>query len=183
MGEAARAIAPTKVVTGKVRGSYVNVFRPRLNDLSGQEEYSLSILIPKSDKATVGKIKAAIESASMSKWNGKPPANMRVPLRDGDAEKPDEEAYQNHYFINLKSKDKPGIVDKDRQEVLSSDEFMSGDYCRVSMNAFGYEQKGNRGVSFGLNNIQVIGKGQPLGGRGRAEDDFDNYEDTDGAPW
>jgi hypothetical protein len=178
MGQPARAIAPTKVVTGKVRASYVNVFRPRMNDLSGQEEYSMSILVPKSDKETLAKLNVAVETATTNKWPGKAPASLRLPLRDGDDERPDDPAYRKHYFVNLKSKLPPGIVDAQRREVLDEKDFLSGDYCRVSIAAFAYDQKGNKGVSFGLNNIQVIGKGEPLG-RARAEDDFDSYADDE----
>lgn len=163
-----------KVVTGKVRGSYVNVFRPRLNDMSGQDEYSMSLLIPKSDTATVAKIKAAINAAKAEKFPGKTPANFRSPLRDGDEERGDDPAYVGHWFMNVKSKNKPGIVDKDRNEVIDADEFVSGDYCRVSINAYGYDVSGNRGVSFGLGNVQVLAKGEPLSSRARAEDDFDD---------
>lgn len=168
-----------KVVTGKVRGSYVNVFRPRMNDMNGKDEYSMAILIPKTDSATVGKIKAAIEEAKKDKFASKTPSNFRSPLRDGDEERPDDEAYAGHYFMNLKSQNRPGIVDKERQEVIDSDAFISGDYCRVSMNAYAYDVNGNRGVSFGLGNVQVLEKGDPLTSRARAEDDFDDWGDDE----
>lgn len=172
-----------KVVTGEVRGSYVSVFKTRLNDLSGNEEYSMMILIPKSDKATVANIKKAIKAAVDTKWSSKAPANLRNPLRDGDSEtdlpenaEVGDEPYSGHYFMNLKSSQKPGIVDANVQAVIDESEFRSGDYCRVSMNAYAYDQKGNKGVSFGLNNIQVLRKGEPLGGITRPENDFDAVE-------
>lgn len=168
-----------KIVTGKVRGSYVNVFRPKLNDMSGKDEYSMAILIPKSDKATLDKIRAAVETAKKDKFGDKTPAKFRNPLRDGDEERPDDPAYQGHFFLNLKSKDKPGIVDKDRQEIIDPDEFLSGDYCRVSMAAYAYDVSGNRGVAFGLGNVQVIAKGEPLTSRARAQDDFDDWDDDE----
>lgn len=168
-----------KVVTGKVRGSYVNVFQARMNDMSGKDEFGMAILIPKSDEKTVGKINKAIEQARKDKFGNKTPANFRSPLRDGDAERPEDEAYRGHYFMNIKSQNRPGIVDKDRQEVLDANEFISGDYCRVSMNAYAYDVSGNRGVSFGLGNIQVLEKGEPLTTKARAEDDFDDWDDEE----
>lgn len=168
-----------KVVTGKVRGSYVNIFRPRMNDMSGKDEYSMTILIPKDDKTTIAKINAAIDEARKEKFGDKTPAKFRPPLRDGDEERPEDEAYKGHFFLNLKSQNQPGIVDKDRQEVLDNKEFISGDYCRVSMNAYGYDVNGNKGVAFGLGNVQILAKGQPLTGRARAEDDFDEWEDDE----
>ena len=168
-----------KVVTGKVRGSYVNVFRPRMNDMSGKDEYSMAILIPKSDEKTVSKIKAAIEEAKKDKFGSKTPSNFRSPMRDGDEERPDDEAYQGHYFMNIKSQNRPGIVDKNRDEVIDTAAFISGDYCRVSMNAYAYDVSGNRGVAFGLGNVQVLEKGEPLTSRARAEDEFDDWEDEE----
>ena len=175
-----------KVVTGEVRASYLNVFKPRISDFSGQEEYSLMILIPKRDKATVNKINKAVAAAIEHKWKNKPPAKLRDPLRDGDDEfdLPDTvevgtEPYADHYFMNVRSVNGPGVVDKDLQPILDEAAFRSGDYCRVSLNAFAYDQKGNRGVSFGLNNVQVLRKGEPLGGAARPENDFDVVEEAD----
>jgi len=168
-----------KVVTGKVRGSYVNIFRPRMNDMNGKDEYSMTILIPKEDKTTIAKINAAIEESKKEKFGDKTPAKFKAPLRDGDEERPEDEAYKGHYFLNLKSQNQPGIVDKDRQEVLDDKEFISGDYCRVSMNSYAYDVNGNKGVAFGLGNVQILAKGQPLTGRARAEDDFDEWDDEE----
>ena len=169
----------TKVVTGKARGSYVNVFRPRINDMNGKEEYSMSLLIPKSDEKTITKINAAVKEAAAKKFGDKVPATFRHPLRDGDEERPEDEAYKGHYFLNVKSQQKPGIVDKNRQEVIDSADFISGDYCRVSMNCYAYDVSGNRGAAFGLGNVQVLAKGEPLTSQARAEDDFDDWDDED----
>lgn len=169
----------TKVITGKVRGSYVNVFAARKNELSGEDEYSMMILIPKTDTATVQAMRDAISAACEKKWGSKVPQNIKVTMRDGDAEYPDKPEFKGQYFCTVKSKQMPGIVDRNRQEVLDQMAFMSGDYCRVSLNAFGYDTKGNKGVSFGLNNVQILSKGEALG-RARAEDDFDSYEDDGG---
>ena len=104
----------TKVVTGEVRFSYVHVFQPREDD-DGQARYSMCILIPKTDKATLDKIRRAVEAAKQlgvqTKWGGKLPANLKMPLRDGDAERPDDEAFKGHFFINCNSRTKPGVVE------------------------------------------------------------------------
>lgn len=169
----------TKVITGKVRFSYLNWATPKKNDLNGKMEYSTQVLIPKSDATTVGNIKAAIKAAIEKKWGGKAPAGWRNPLRDGDTEKREDgkplgAEYHGHYFMNIRSDQKPGVVDTNRQPLIEADDFVSGDYGRVSMNAYAYEQKGNRGVSFGWNNAQFTAKGEALGSRARAEDDFDD---------
>lgn len=172
----------TKVITGKVRLSYAHLFKP-VAIADGQDpKYSVCLLIPKSDKITLKKINAAIEAAKqsgLSLWGGKVPANLKLPLRDGDVERPDQAEYENCYFINASSRTAPGVVDKNVQPILDSTEVYSGCYGRASVNFYPYNQAGNRGVACGLNNIQKIADGDYLGGRSRAEDDFDAVEDDE----
>ncbi|MGR6115054.1 DUF2815 family protein [Aeribacillus composti] len=180
----------TKVITGKVRLSYVHVFQPQSID-GGEEKYSTSILIPKEDEETLRKIKTAIEAAKelgKSQWGGKIPANLKLPLRDGDEERPDDEAYAGHYFINASSKTKPGIAKpigktpdgKTKfEEITDSTEVYSGCYARVSINFYPFNKNGNRGIAVGLNNIVKVQDGEPLGGRARLEDEFAEIEFDD----
>jgi len=172
-----------KLITGRVRASFVNVFQPRLNELSGKEEFSMTLLVPKTDKATLASIKKAQEEAIALKWQGKPPVGLQLPLHDGDGEKPNGGEYgpecANHWVLNVKSNRRPGIVDREMNEIIDPNEFISGDYCRVSLGAYAYDNK-RRGVAFGLNNIQVLDKGDPLGGsRTRPEDDFGRVPGSD----
>lgn len=167
-----------KVVTGKVRFSYVYVFKTRSFTEGQEAKYSICLLIPKSDKETIRKIKAAqeaaIEEGISTKWGGKKPANLRLPLRDGDAERADEAPeYEGMYFINANSKQKPGIIDRDNNEILDPDELYSGCWGRASINFYPYNFNGNKGVGCGLNNLQKLKDGERLGGaRASAESDF-----------
>jgi len=164
----------TKVITGKVRMSYANVFEPK--SINGSDpKYSVSLIIPKSDKATIEKIKAAIELAKkegVTKLGGKIPANLKTPLRDGDIDRADDEAYSNSYFINANSTVRPGIVDENLQQIIDTTEFYSGCYGRASIVFYAYNANGNKGIACGLQNLQKLEDGEPLGGRSRAEDDF-----------
>ena len=217
---------PTKVITGvNTRWSYANVWDPKSIN-GGAPKYSVSLIIPKSDTATVAKIKAAIQVAyeegqSKLKGNGKSvPAlsAIKTPLRDGDLERPDDEAYKNAYFINANgatapgivdadrqpiidtsevysgvygrasinfyavnanSSTAPGIVDADRQPILERSEVYSGVYGRASINLYAFNSNGNKGIACGLNNLQKIRDGEPLGGKSRAEDDFATADDED----
>jgi hypothetical protein len=148
-----------------------------------EPKYSVCLLIPKSDKDTLKKINAAIEAAKqqgVSLWGGKIPPNLKLPLRDGDEERPDQPEYEGMYFINASSKTAPGVVDKNVQPILDSTEVYSGCYARVSINFYPFNKAGNKGVACGLNNVQKIADGDYLGGRSRAEDDFDPiYDDED----
>ncbi|MBH0328249.1 hypothetical protein ABH14_00265 [Brevibacillus brevis] len=178
-------MSETKVVTGKVRLSYAKIWEPEEND-QGVLMYSTSVLIPKSDTATLEKIKAAVKAAAeegkSSKWGGKMPSNLKKPLRDGDEERPDDPAYAGHYFFNASSKNKPGIakpIGKDGngktkfQEITDTTEVYSGCYAKVSVNFYPFDTKGNKGVAVGLNNIVKVQDGEALGGgRSKVEDDF-----------
>ena len=178
---------PLKVITGEnTRWSYCNVWEPKAIN-GGAPKYSISLLIPKSDTRTVAKVKAAIEAAyregeSKLKGNSKSaPAlsAIKSPLRDGDTERPDDEAYAGHWFINANSQTAPGIVDADRQPILTHSEVYSGVYGRASINFYAFNTNGNRGIACGLNNLQKIRDGEPLGGHMSAEDDFMEVDDED----
>ena len=186
----AKFINPTKVITGvNTRWSYVNAWEPKSIN-GGAPKYSVSLIIPKSDTKTIEKIQAAIQAAydegqGKLKGNGKSvPALsvLKTPLRDGDAERPDDEAYADSYFINANSGTAPGIVDADRQPILERSEVYSGVYGRASINFYAFNSNGNKGIACGLNNLQKIKDGEPLGGKSRAEDDFDTEEDDDFLP-
>ena len=171
----------TKVVTGMVRFSYANVWEPK--SINGSDEkYSVSLIIPKTDKKTIAQIEAAIEAAKQegkAKFGGKIPANLKLPLRDGDIDRPEDEAYKNAYFINANSKERPGIVDRSVKPILDQSEFYSGCYGRASITFYAFNQNGNKGVAVGLQNLQKLLDGEPLSGRSRAEDDFSTFDDED----
>lgn len=182
----AKFMNPTKVVTGICTFSYLNCWDAKAIN-GGAPKFSVSLIIPKNDVKTVQKINAAIEAAyqegqSKLKGNSKSvPALsiLKTPLRDGDLERPDDEAYKGCYFINANSATAPGIVDADRQPILDRSEMYSGVKGRASINLYAYNVNGNRGIACGLNNLQKISDGTPLGGKTRAEDDFATEEDDD----
>ena len=177
----------TKVITGaNTRWSYANVWEAKAME-GGKPKFSVSLIIPKSDTVTVDKIKSAIEEAyregqSKLKGNAKSvPAlsTLRTPLRDGDLERPDDPAYTNAYFVNANSSTAPGVVDANRNEIMDKSEVYSGCYGRASINFYAFNANGNRGIACGLNNLQKLRDGEPLGGRASAESDFATVEDEE----
>lgn len=176
----ANAMNPTKVITGpKTRWSYANVWEPK--SINGSTpKYSVSLIIPKSDEETIRKVQAAIQAAyqegeSKLKGNSRTvPAlkAIKTPLRDGDLERLGDEAYKGSWFINANSASAPGIVDAACQPIIERSEVYSGVYGRASINFYAFNSNGNRGIACGLNNLQKISDGEPLGGKSRAEDDF-----------
>ena len=173
----------TKVITGVVRLSYANVWEPKSIN-GGDEKYSVSLVIPKSDKKTVNAINKAVDAAieeGIGKFGGKKPnkATLKLPLRDGDTERPEDEVYKDCYFVNANSTTAPQIVDKKVQPILERDEVYSGCYARVSITFYAFNSNGNKGIACGLGNIQKVKDGERLGGHTNAEDDFDTLEDDD----
>jgi hypothetical protein len=180
-----KVMNPTKVITGPgTRWSYCNAWEPKSVN-GGTPKYSVSLIIPKDDQKTVDKINEAMEAAykeGAGKLKGSSRsvpsfASIKVPLRDGDLEKPDDPAYAGSYFLNANSATAPGIVDADRQEIIDHSEVYSGVYGRASISFYAFNSSGNRGIACGLNNLQKIKDGESLGSKISAEDDFADEED------
>ncbi|WP_178564028.1 DUF2815 family protein [Clostridium fessum] len=170
----------TKVIV-PCRFSYLHCWEPDSVN-GGDPKYSVSAIVSKKDTATVNAIKAAIEQAkkdSVSKWGGKVPANLKLPLRDGDIDRPDDEAYAGCYFFNANSRQAPQVVDSKVQPILDQSEVYSGCYGKISVTFYGYNSNGNRGIAAGLGNIQKLKDGESLGGRTSAADDFQTEDDED----
>jgi hypothetical protein len=170
-----------KVITGVTRLSYCNLNAPKSIN-GGEARYSASVLIPKTDKKTLDLIEKAVKSAydegkAKLQGNGKSCPSLAVlktPLRDGDEERPDDEAYQGHYFLNANNREKPGIVDANRDPIYDSSEIYSGIYARCSLSFYAFNSNGNKGIACALNHVQKLKDGEPLGGRTKAEDDFND---------
>jgi hypothetical protein len=178
----------TKVVTGKVRFSFCNIFEPKEPQGGGDAKYSVTLLIPKADKATMDKIKAAIDEArdNFCKRNGANalPAKPNHTLHDGDGLRDSGEPYgpecKGCYVITVSSKQKPVIVDAFRNEVTDPGEVYSGCYGRAAINFYGYSQSGKKGISAGLLSVQKLSDGEPFGTVGSASDFDDGFQDESG---
>lgn len=174
----------TRVVTGKVRFSYVNLFEPRAFGENQKAKYSVMLLIPKSDIGTIERINKAIAAAAQegasTKFQGKVPAILKTTFKDADKDtNNDGEVFKdvwdytaNHYIINVSSERKPGVVDADLNPIINPSEIYSGCYGRASITFFAYNNNGNKGISAGLNNVQLLEEGEPLGSTTSAEQDF-----------
>ncbi len=177
----------TKVVTGKVRLSFCQLFEPKAID-GGAPKYSVTLLIPKSDTATLGKIKAAIAEAAdkFRQKNGAAalPANPINPLHDGDGVKPSSgEPYGPEckgcwvMAVSCSESQKPVIVDAFGNAITDPGEVYSGCYGRASINFYGYNNR-KKGVGAGLLAVQKLHDGEPFGTVGSADDFNDGYVDA-----
>jgi len=172
----------TKVITGEARLSYAHVWEPHAVAEGQEKKYSCCLLIPKTDTKTIADINRAIEAAVQAglskKFGGERPRKLNSPLRDGDTDDTHggKEDYAGNYFINASCTTQPGIVDRNRQPILKSEEVYSGCYVLASVNFYAYNTNGNKGIACGLNHIMKVRDGDYLGGRTRAEDDFANVQ-------
>ena len=185
----------TRVPTGKVRFSYMNVFQPQADVEGGQEKYSVTLLIPKSDTKTLKKIKAAMEEArelfEQKNPNKKLPKTLKHTMHDGDGERPSGgdfgEECADHMVITVRTNRKPVLVDKNKEPITDEDELYSGCYGRAIITFFVYSLAGNVGISASLNGIMKLQDGAPLAGSAVSssawdedwEDDWDDDDDIE----
>lgn len=177
----------TKVVTGAVRFSFCHLFEPVVPQNGGEPKYSVTLLIPKSDTTTVGQIKAAMQEAreNFVKKNGAQslPQKFNHTLHDGDGLRPSGEPFgpecKGCYVITVSNKQKPIVVDNFGNEIHDAAEVYSGCYGRASINFYGYNSSGNKGVSASLLAIKKLRDGEPFGTVGSADDFNDGYVESD----
>lgn len=171
-------VKDTKVVFGPCRLSYTHVFSKFAPADAGEGKYMANVLIPKSEKETIKALNTAIEAAKkaaiVSKWGGKEPKKLDMPLHDGDDK--DDDVFAGHYYVNAKSNTRPGIVDKKKVPITDEEEIYSGVWAVVSVTFYGYDKNGKRGVACGLNNIMKFKDDEHLGGRASAETDFSDVD-------
>ena len=184
-------VKDTKVVFGPCRLSYTHLFNKFVPDGGSEKDgkYMTNVLIPKEEKETVKAIRQAIEAAKeagiVSKWSGKEPKKLDMPLRDGEEKENDDDGiYAGHFYVNAKSSTRPGVVDKNKTPIVDEDDIYSGIWAIMSVTFYAYDVNGNKGVACGLNNVMKCKDGERLGGRSSAESDFadvefDNEDDED----
>lgn len=177
-----KIINGTRVLISEARLSYANVWEAKSIN-GGDPKYSVSLIIDKNDKEAIKVINEAVDLAikeGIGKFGGKVPnkAALKLPLRDGDAEKEDE-AYEGCYFMNANSKMAPQIVDSKRHQITNQTEVYSGCYASVTVSFYAFNVNGNRGVACSLGNIMKLRDGESLGGKVNAADDFGTADDDE----
>ena len=175
-------VKDSKVVFGPCRLSYTHVFSKYNPDGDDKNaKYMTNVLIPAGEKETLAAIRKAIEAAKnsgiVSKWGGKEPKKLDMPLRDGDDK--DDDVYAGMLYVNAKSSTRPGIVDRGKAPIVDEEEVYSGVWAIVSVTFYPYDTNGNRGVACGLNNIMKFKDDEKLGGRTSAENDFAGIDEDE----
>jgi len=176
----------TQISTGKTRFSYVSIFTPKPNK-SGALKYSVTLLIPKTDKATLDKMKTAIEAAKaayIAKGGKALPKQLKTILHDGDGERPNGGDFgpecKGCIVLTVSSNNQPVIVDELKQTIIDQRDVYSGCYGRAIINFYVYNTEGSVGISAGLNGIMKLADGEPLAGGVVTDSDWDEgFEDAD----
>ena len=170
-----------KCRTPKFRVSFPKVFTPEAFREGQPAKYSITCIVDKT--ADLTEMKRAVKNAIIEKYGSieKKPKKFKLPFRDGSSEKPDHEEYQGKIFFSATCKNKPGLIDRQKNKIVNEEDFYAGCYAHATMIAFVYEDAGNNGVAFALQNIQKLGDGEPLGGKRSADKDFDDLGDDLGS--
>lgn len=163
------------VTTGEVRMSFVHLFKPYASQPGQEEKYSVTVLIPKTDTDTMGRVNAAIEAAKQrgisEKWNGQCPPVVPVPVYDGDGLRPSDGAAfgpecKGHWVLTAGAgvDNPPEVVDAAGNPIINQSEVYSGIYGRVNLTFYPYNSAGRRGIGCGkgLNCVQKLRDGEPL---------------------
>lgn len=171
----------TKVLTGEVRLSYANLTTPRAPQQGGEPKYSVTLLIPKTDAATIANINASIKAAYddgvSKKWGGAHPTPKQI-VHDGDGLRPSGLPFgdecKGHWVLTASTKNKPQVVGIDNLDCeLAPSGIYSGMFARVTINFFAYDTAGSKGVGCGLGNVLKTRDGEALAGGASAASDFE----------
>lgn len=165
--------------TGEARLSYVHLYEPYSSN-GGEAKYSTTVLVPKNDVQTKARIDAAIEYAKQKgvaeKWNGVLPPVVALPIYDGDGVRPNGEPFgaecKGHWVFTASNKNPVQMVDAGMNPIVQKGEIYSGCYARVCVSVFAYNSNGKRGIGFGLEAVQKLRDGDPLGGGVSVADAF-----------
>jgi len=195
-------MATGSIVTTAFRLAFPQVFAPKAAVQGGKESYSITMLFPKEGNlmsaipgAGVMEIRKLLHDAVKEKWGedkNKWPAQYKSldfktylsptgkdgwPLRDGDEVKWD--GFAGNVFIRASSNFAPGFVDQKRQPIINPANIFGGLICRAQVNAFAYDTAGNKGVSLGVQNFQVLkDDGTAFSGGAKAADVFEAFGDN-----
>lgn len=163
--------ASTRIVLKNIYASYVSVFEPRPKMSGDGMEYSMMVVVPK-DHPQLEELKGSVIKVAKEAFPKMKPAQLKLGLRDADAEGKDNENMQNTMFINARSDRAPQVISRSKKIITDPDQFYSGCLVNVALSIFSYDVNGSRGVSARLNAIQVMEQGARWDGRVSAIDIF-----------
>ena len=176
------ALSNTQMTTSEVRLSYVHLDAPYANpNTNADPKYQVTVLMPKSDVQAKARLDAAYQAAVQKgvaeKWNGTMPPIIACSIHDGDGVRPSTgEPFgpecKGHWVFTASSKNPVSLVDAGMNPIVQKGELYSGCYARVCVSLFPYNTAGKRGIGIGLEAVQKLRDGDPLGGGVSVADAF-----------
>lgn len=165
-----------------IKVSYPTIFQPKAFQPGGDPTFSIVLMIDKKNKEQMGFLRvlhADVKTCLETRWPdpAKRPrtpiiGETRSPIKDGDKTLNSQgipygennPEYAGHYFVRAATKQRPGVVDLNKQEIVDSNEIYGGCICRVNLNAYAFDMSQNKGVTFGLNAVQKWADDERFGG-------------------
>lgn len=173
-------ISDTHLITPEARLSFPVLFTPRPYFDKGDQFQATLLFPPGTDFAPFYE---ALKKAMLDKFGQLVPMGPAAnPLKDA-AEKSQFAGYEAGWkFLAMHTPDRVAVVDQTKTPVTDPAKCYPGQWVRAHINAFGWAYKGKKGVSFGLNAIQIVRDGDRLDGRITTGDAFDPLDlgDIDG---
>jgi hypothetical protein len=172
-----------RVQTPVARLSYPALFKAQTNKErpDAAPKYSAVLIFPKS--ADIAELKRIAKNALTA--GAKDPNavfggddGFRSPFRDGNKKKDKKtgeimDGYENTIYFSASTTQAPGVVDETgKGYIFDAEVIYAGCHVRAQVHAFFYDQKGNKGVAFGLDNIQKVGEGEKFSSRPDAREIF-----------
>lgn len=162
---------PKKIITPVCRASFVKLLKPEPS-FNGEPKYSVSLIFPPEADMTV--LEEAVALAVKEKWGDKPPANLKLPIKDGN-ERIKNPEYHGKMYVNANNKRRPQIGERINGafvEITDAEKVYSGMWVRVTLEAYAFDKQVNKGVSFSLGNVMKVRDDEFLDGRSTGEQDF-----------
>lgn len=171
-----KLLSDTIVMTGEAMASYCYLLEMR-EGLDGKMAYSTSLLFDKdTGKESLDVLKQAADNALRAKFGNKIPSGLRLPWHDGDQKRPDDPAYENKIYLNVKNTREVPVVGPNMDTITDPSQVYSGCYLRAKLAAYAYDYRGTRGVAFGIRSAQKLRDGKALGTTEDADSTFDAVE-------
>lgn len=169
------------VVTPGGRLCYPSLFEAKLPKGETDKEkakFQTSMVFPKS--ADLSLLNALVEEVAVAQWGPeyKRKHKIRKPfLKTEEHPKIGVDAEAFPILIRTNSPTRPQIIRGDKSPVTEkeSEDVYAGRWARLSVRAYTYDHPtGGKGVSFGLQNVQLLDHDEPLAqARPAAEDEFE----------
>ena len=156
------------LISPEFRAAFISVFKATLpRDAKPDQKPKFSVRAAFPPTTDMSALKREAASVAREKWGDNVPKSLRSPFRRNDELDNPIAGIGDDWIVMTFSANadrRPGIVDGKLQDIIDENDIYSGAWYRAQIRGYAYEQQGNKGVSFGLQNIQKLRDDDPIGG-------------------